>query len=76
MDTNPSFDQGQPPMEPIPTEMPVMPPEAPKKSNRTMWIIIIVVVVLLCCCCLALLIGGYSSGFFQNLINSVSGNTY
>ena len=47
---NPSFDQGQP-LEPLPTETPVMPPEPPKKSNTTMWIIIAVVVVVLCCCC-------------------------
>jgi len=70
MDTNPSFDQGQPPMEPMP-ETPIMPPAPPKKSNRTMWIIIIVVVVVLCCCCVAGIVGyyAYNSGAFSNLIN-------
>jgi uncharacterized membrane protein len=57
-------------MEPMP-EVPVMPPEAPKKSNRTMWIIIGVVVVVLCCCCLvaAGLYAAYNSGAFNNVIN-------
>jgi len=70
MDNTPSFDQGQPPMEPIPTEAPVMPPEPPKKSNTTMWIIIAVVVVILCCCCVAAIAGYsiYNSGAFNNYI--------
>jgi hypothetical protein len=74
MDTNPSFDQSQPPIEPIP-ETPVMPPAPPKKSNRTMWIIIIVVVILLCCCCIAVVAAGYYTGTFQNIINSITGST-
>ncbi len=69
MDTNPSFDQGQPPAEPIP-EAPMMQPVPPKKSNRTMWIIIIVVVVVLCCCCVAGIAGyyAYNVGVFSNLM--------
>ena len=69
MDT-PSFDQGQPQMEPMP-EVPVMPPEPPKKSNRTMWIIIGVVVVVLCCCCVLGVAGyyAYQSGAFSNIIS-------
>ncbi len=69
MDTTPSFDQGQPPMEPMP-EAPIMPPEPPKKSNRTMWIIIGVVVVVLCCCCVVVAgaYAAYNSGAFNNYI--------
>jgi|WetSurMetagenome_2_1015567.scaffolds.fasta_scaffold1693436_1 hypothetical protein len=70
MDNTPSFDQGQPQMEPMP-EVPVMPPEPPKKSNRTMWIIIAVVAVVLCCCCIIAVVGysAYNSGAFNNMIN-------
>jgi len=68
MDTTPSFDQGQPPMEPIP-ETPVMPPEPPKKSNRTMWIIIAVVAVVLCCCCIVIALGVSFGPQFMNQLN-------
>jgi len=69
MDTTPSFDQGQPPMEPIP-ETPIMQTEPPKKSNKTMWIIIGVVAVVLCCCCVvvASAYAAYNSGAFNNYI--------
>jgi len=70
MDSTPSYDQGQPQMEPLPTETPVMPPEPPKKNNTTLWIIIAVVVVVLCCCCIAAVVGysAYNSGAFNNII--------
>jgi flagellar basal body-associated protein FliL len=45
------------PLEPMPGEVPT--PEAPKKSNKTVWIIVAVVVVVLCCCCVAAGAGGY-----------------
>ena len=69
MDT-PSFDQGQPQMEPMP-EIPVMPPEAPKKSKRTMWIIIGVVAVVLCCCCVIVAAVGMNWATIQNVMNGL-----
>jgi flagellar basal body-associated protein FliL len=48
--------------------------EPPKKKSNTTLIIIIVVVVVLCCCC-AVIGGGYAaftSGMFDELMNSFS----
>jgi flagellar basal body-associated protein FliL len=66
MDSNQPFDT-TPPVEPL---APMVPPEAPKKNNKTIWIIVVVVVVVLCCCCVVAA-GLYSqSGTIMNLINS------
>ncbi len=69
MDSNQPFDTGIPPVEPLP---PMVYPEAPKKSNKTVWIIVLVAVVLLCCCCVV--IAGVASQWdnimsqFQNYV--------
>jgi len=67
MDSNQPFDPGTPPAEPV---APMMYAEAPKKSNKTVWIIVGVVVVLLCCCCVVAAVLYSQSGAIMELINS------
>jgi flagellar basal body-associated protein FliL len=69
MDSNQPFDT-TPPVEPL---APMAPPEAPKKSNKTVWIIVIVVIVLLCCCCAISSAVGYSQygPIMQQIQNSI-----
>jgi len=56
-----------PVVEPVPGgEIPA--PEAPKKSNKTVWIIVIVAVVVLCCCC-AVVGGGIYYAISSGLLN-------